>query len=164
MNRIALILFLICGMVCVTMPLLAQEAKTAPAPAAETGEEETDIVAGKVAAVDTAKNAVTVTDEAGKSYTLVVTKEETSIWKGDNTIELADLKADDSVELEYYKNKEGKLVAIWIDVLTKEAATPPEAAPEAATAPAPAAAPEQATAPAPAAAPAPAEPMPEKKQ
>ncbi len=167
MNRIALILFLVCGMVCVSMPLLAQEAKTAPAPAAETGEEETDIVAGKVAAVDTAKNAVTVTDEAGKSYTLVVTKEETSIWKGDNTIELADLKADDSVELEYYKNKEGKLVAIWIDVLTKEAATPPEAAPETTTAaPAPAAPAPAVTAPAvtaPAAT-APAEPAPEKKQ
>lgn len=136
MNKTGLILFLAVGMICVAMPVLAQEAaKTAPAapaaaPAAtEMGEEETDIVAGKVVGVDVANNTVTVKDEAGKDYILTATKEETSIWKGDDTIELADVKLDDSVELEYYKNKDGKLVAIWIDVLAKEAAAPAEIAP-----------------------------------
>lgn len=127
MGKIAMILFLVCVMSAVTMPLRAQEAPVA-APAAA-GEEETDIIAGKVTAVDTATNSVTVADEAGKSYTLTATKEETSIWKGDNTIELSEVKAEDPIELEYYKNKDGKLIAIWIDVLNKEAAAPAEAAP-----------------------------------
>lgn len=131
MGKIALIIFLVCAISGVSMPLWAQEAPAA-APAG-TGEEETDIIAGKVTAVDVANNSVTVADEAGKSYTLTATKEETSIWKGDNTIELAEVKAEDPIELEYYKNKDGKLVAIWIDVLTKEAVAPPaEVAPAAA--------------------------------
>ncbi|MBI4335765.1 MAG: hypothetical protein HY589_03835 [Candidatus Omnitrophica bacterium] len=134
MNRIALIILLVCGLMVVAMPVLAEEAATtAPAaPAAEettAGEEETDIIAGKVSAVNAADNTVTVTDEAGKSYTLTATKEETSIWKGDSTIELTDVKGDDRVELEYYKNKEGKLVAIWIDVITNETAAPAETQP-----------------------------------
>lgn len=135
MGKIALIIFLACAISGVTMPLRAQEAPAA-APAA-TGEEETDIIAGKVTAVDVVNNSIAVADEAGKSYTLTATKEETSIWKGDNTIELAEVKGEDPVELEYYKNKDGKLVAIWIDVLTKETAAPPaEAAPAAPAAPA----------------------------
>jgi len=136
MGKNALVLFLVFGMLCVTMPVKAQEAAkpaapaTAPAAApAGAGEEETDIIAGKISTVDAASNTVTVTDEAGKSYTLTATKEETSIWKGDNTIELSAVQADDPIELEYYKNKDGKLVAIWIDVLTKEAAAPAEAKP-----------------------------------
>jgi hypothetical protein len=139
MGKIALIIFLICAISCVAVPLRAQEAP-AETPAGA-GEEETDIIAGKVTAVDTTNNSLTVADEAGKSYTLTATKEETSIWKGDNTIELAEVKAEDPIELEYYKNKDGKLVAIWIDVLTKEAAAPPAEAEPAA--PAPAAAPAQ---------------------
>jgi hypothetical protein len=135
MSRIVLILLLVCGMVGVTMSVLAQEEAGNTAPVASVpmgaGDEETDIVAGNITAVDAAGNTVTVADEAGKSYTLTATKEETSIWKGDNTIELPEVKVDDSVELEYYKNQEGKLVAIWIDVLIKEAAAPAEAvAPE----------------------------------
>lgn len=149
MKRSGLILFLVCSMVClISASVLAQKAETTTAPAVPaapaTGEEETDIVAGKIATVDAAINTLTVTDEAGKSYTLTATKEETSIWKGDDTIELSALKAGDSVELEYYKDKDGKLVAIWVDVLTKEAAAPEETkAPETtqppATEPAPAA-------------------------
>ena len=139
MTRIALILFLVCGLICFTTPILAQEPEATQAPVA--GEEETDIVAGKVAAVDAAANTVTVADEAGKSYTVTATKEETSIWKGDNTIELSEVKVDDSVELEYYKGKDGKLIAIWIDVLTKEAVPPAEAQPTEATTTAPSAAP-----------------------
>ena len=135
MGKIAPIILLVCAFSVITVPLRAQEAP-AEMPAG-TGEEETDIIAGKVTAVDVANNSVSVADEAGKAYTLNATKEETSIWKGDNTIELAEVKAEDPIELEYYKNKDGKLVAIWIDVLTKEAAAPPvEAAP---AAPAPAA-------------------------
>ncbi len=146
MNRIALILLLVCGVICVAMPLKAEDAATtqapvaapapaqaqAAAPAPAGGEEETDIIAGKVTAVDTANSTLTVTDEAGKSSVVTATKEETSIWKGDNTIELSEVKADESVELEYYKNKDGKLVAIWVDVLTKEAAAPAETKPAAA--------------------------------
>ncbi|MEI8176393.1 MAG: hypothetical protein WCG78_05955 [Candidatus Omnitrophota bacterium] len=156
MKKITLILLVVCGVACYALPLMAEDttqaatpaaaaavAPAAPAPAAApaaAGEEETDIVAGKVTAVDAANNALTVTDEAGKSSTVTATKEETSIWKGDNTIELAEVKVDDSVELEYYKGKDGKLVAIWIDVLTKEAAAPAQAQPAAApAAPAPAA-------------------------
>jgi len=48
------------------------------------------IVGGKVTSVDPAAFTLTVTDEAGKSYVLIATKEETSIWKGDNTIELTE--------------------------------------------------------------------------
>lgn len=138
MSRIALIIFLVCGMVCFSMPAKAQEAAAPAAPAAPVAgtEEETDIVAGKIATVDVAGNTLTVTDEAGKSYTLTATKEETSIWKGDDTINISDVKTGDSVELEYYKNKDGKLVAIWVDVLTKEAAAPAEAQPAAPAAPA----------------------------
>jgi len=129
MNKIALIFFLVCGIVTITMPAWSQEAPVA-APM-EMGEEETDIVAGKVKTVDVTNNTLTVADEAGKSYTITATKEETSIWKGDNTIELSDVKVDDPIELEYYKNKDGKMVAIWIDVLTQEAAAPAEMQPEA---------------------------------
>ena len=137
MNKIALILFLAGMVVWGTLPVLAQEASApAAAPAAATEEEETDIVAGKVSAVDVAATAVTVTDEAGKGYTVTATKEETSIWKGDDTIELANIAIGDPVELEYYKNKDGKLVAIWIDVLTTEMPPPAEVKPEAAPAPA----------------------------
>ncbi|MCM8781975.1 MAG: DUF5666 domain-containing protein [Candidatus Omnitrophica bacterium] len=136
MNKGALIFVVVCGLVCIAMPVRAQDITGPEAAAPVVGEEETDIVAGKVTAVDATNKTVTVTDEAGKSYTLTATKEETSIWKGDNTIELADLKVDDSVELEYYKAADGKLVAIWIDVLTKEAAIPVEAAPETTSAPA----------------------------
>lgn len=135
MNKTALILFLVCGIMYFGTPVLAQEAQTAATPAA--GEEETDIIAGKVTAVDATKNTVTITDEAGKTSTVTATKEETSIWKGDNTIEIADVKVDDSVELEYYKAKDGKLIAIWIDVLANQAAVPAEAMPET-TQPAPA--------------------------
>lgn len=134
MGKIALIIFLVCAISGVAMPLRAQEAPAA-APAGA-GEEETDIIAGKVTAVDAANNSIAVADEAGKGYTLTATKEETSIWKGDNTIELAEVKVEDPIELEYYKNKDGKLVAIWIDVLTKEAAAPPAEAAPAAPAPA----------------------------
>lgn len=146
MKKIGLILFFVCGMVCLTALAMAEDAATpvaAPEAAAAGGNEETDIIAGKVAAVDAANSTLTVTDEAGKSYTITATKEETSIWKGDDTIELAEVKNEDSVELEYYKGKDGKLVAIWVDILTKEATMPMEAKPEAA-APAPAAAPETA--------------------
>lgn len=132
MSKIALILFLVCGIVTITMPGWSQEVPaTTPT---DTGTEETDIVAGKIKAIDVANNTLTVADEAGKSYTLTATKEETSIWKGDNTIELSDVKVDDPIELEYYKNKDGKMVAIWIDVLTQEAAAPAEAQPEPGTA------------------------------
>lgn len=129
MSKIALILFLVCGIVTITMPAWSQDAP-AEAPT-DTKTEETDIVAGTVKTVDLANNTLTVADEAGKSYTLTATKEETSIWKGDNTVELPDVKIDDSIELEYYKNKDGNLVAIWIDVLTKEAAAPAEVTPPA---------------------------------
>lgn len=136
MGKIALIIFLVCAISGVTVPLGAQEAPAA-APV-DAGEEETDIIAGKVTAVDVANNSIAVADEAGKSYTLTATKEETSIWKGDNTIELAEVKVEDPIELEYYKNKDGKLIVIWIDVLTKEAAAPPAEAAPAAPAVAPA--------------------------
>lgn len=136
MGKIALIVFLVCAVLGVTMPLRAQEA-TAEAPVGA-GEEETDIIAGKVTAVDAANNSIAAADEAGKSYTLTATKEETSIWKGDNTIELAEIKVEDPIELEYYKNKDGKLIAIWIDVLTKEETAPPAEAAPAAPAAAPA--------------------------
>ena len=144
MNKIALILFVVGVVLCSTMPVWAQEAAapTAAAPTtaapAATEEEETDIVAGKVSAVDVAAATVTVTDEGGKSYTVAATKEETSIWKGDDTIELANIAVGDPVELEYYKNKESKLVAIWIDVLTAEIVPPAEVKPEAVPAPEPA--------------------------
>ncbi|MDD5449139.1 MAG: hypothetical protein PHO42_00880 [Candidatus Omnitrophica bacterium] len=132
--KIAMILLLVCTVTTFAMPAWSQEAAAPTAPqAAPTGTktEETDIVAGKVTAVDAANNTLTVADEAGKTYTLLATKEETSIWKGDNTIELPDLKVDDSIELEYYKNKDDKMVAIWIDVLTQEPApAPQEAQPE----------------------------------
>lgn len=138
--KIALILFLVCGLGCFAMPAIAQVAEDT-AVVAGAGEEETDIIAGKVATVDVANNALTVTDEAGKSYTVTATKEETSIWKGDDTITLADVKTGESVELEYYKDKaSGKLMAIWVDVLLKETPAPaeatPPAAPEATTQPA----------------------------
>jgi len=128
MGKIMLVFFLVFGLAGVTIPVLAQEA----APEVNVGmeDEETDIVAGKVSAVNAADNSVSVKDEAGKDYTLTATKEETSIWKGDDTIELSAVKADDPVELEYYKDKDGKMVAIWIDVLTKEVAAPIEAMPE----------------------------------
>ncbi|MCX5716518.1 MAG: hypothetical protein NTV07_06705 [Candidatus Omnitrophica bacterium] len=147
MKKIALILFLVCGLSCFTLAAMAQDEDVAATTGA--GDEETDIIAGKVAAVDVANNALTVTDEAGKSYTVTATKEETSIWKGDDTINLADVKTGESVELEYYKDKaSGKLMAIWVDVLLKEAAAPAEATPaapaEATTQPA---APEAATQP-----------------
>ena len=74
-------------------------------------EKQTDIVAGKVTAVDAAGSTLSVTDEAGKAYTVTATKEETSIWKGDDTINLTDVKVGDIVELEYYKNKDGKSVS-----------------------------------------------------
>lgn len=128
MGRIAMILFLVCGIISITTPVLAQEVVD---PMVADIEEETDIIAGKITAVDVSKNTATVTDEAGKNYTLTATREETSIWKGDNTIELSDVKVGEPVELEYYKDKDGKLVAIWIDVLTEEAARPLEAMPEA---------------------------------
>ena len=130
MGKNGLMLFLVLGLIAVSMPVFAQEPMNpmpgAPAAPMETGDEETDIIAGKVVTVDVPNSILTIADEANKSYALTATKEETSIWKGDNTIELQDVKTDDSIELEYYKNKEGKLVAIWIDVLTKETAAPPE--------------------------------------
>jgi len=126
-STIALIFFLICGISYLAMPALAQDIEMATPPATE--EEETDIVAGKVTAVDVANDTLVVTDEADKPYTLIATKEDTSIWKGDDTIDLSGLTVDDSIELEYYKDKEGKLIAIWIDVLLKKVVIPQEVEP-----------------------------------
>ena len=116
-EKVGIVLFLALGMICFAMPALAQEVAVPPMLGEE---EETDIVAGKVTALDVTNNTLVVTNEAGKSYTLLATKEETSIWKGDDTIELPGLSIDDPIELEYYRDSDGKLVAIWIDVLTKE--------------------------------------------
>ena len=155
MKKITLALLLVAGMIYVTLPVSVRAQETADTNAAPMAgeEEQTDIVAGKVTAVDAAGNALSVSDEAGKPYTVTATKEETSIWKGDDTINLSDVKIGDSVELEYYKNKEGKSVAIWVDVLTKESVPPTEAVPAQPAAPAPAPAEAPMAAPAPGAAP-----------
>ncbi|NQU74451.1 MAG: hypothetical protein HQ547_07085 [Candidatus Omnitrophica bacterium] len=126
-KTIALMFFLICGITYLAMPALAQDIEMTAPPVTE--EEETDIVAGKVTALDVANDTLVVTDEADKPYTLVATKEDTSIWKGDDTIDLSGLTVDDSIELEYYKGKDGKLIAIWIDVLLKQAVLPEEIQP-----------------------------------
>ncbi len=126
-KTIVLMFFLICGITYLAMPALAQDIEMTAPPVTE--EEETDIVAGKVTALDVANNTLVVTDEANKPYTLIATKEDTSIWKGDDTIGLSDLTVDDSIELEYYKGKDGKLIAIWIDVLLKKAVLPEEIQP-----------------------------------
>ena len=126
-KTIVLMFFLICGITYLAMPALAQDIEMTAPPVTE--EEETDIVAGKVTALDVANNTLVVTDEANKPYTLIATKEDTSIWKGDDTIGLSDLTVDDSIELEYYKGKDGKLIAIWMDVLLKKAVLPEEIQP-----------------------------------
>jgi len=157
MKKITLALLLVAGMIYVTLPVSVRAQETADTNAAPMAgeEEQTDIVAGKVTAVDAAGNTLSVSDEAGKPYTVTATKEETSIWKGDDTINLSDVKVGDSVELEYYKNKDGKSVAIWVDVLTKESVPPAEATPAqpAVAVPVPAPAEAPAAAPAPSAAP-----------
>lgn len=99
-----------------TVAIQAQEDVTAE----EAGLEDTDIVAGKIVSVDEGNSAVTVVDDTGVNQTIKVIKEETSIWRGDDTITIADLKKDETVELEYYTDDKGDKVAIWIDVLLEE--------------------------------------------
>ncbi|MFH1848364.1 MAG: hypothetical protein ABH825_04015 [Candidatus Omnitrophota bacterium] len=111
---------LVAGLVCFAAPVFCQED--------EVVQEETDIVAGKISAVDAQKASVTVTEEAGDVYTLTISEEETSIWRGDDTISLADLKMGETVELEYYTNEAGQKIAIWIDVLIEDMIAAPEEA------------------------------------
>jgi len=89
----------------------------------------TDIIGGKVTAVDIANSILTVTDDIGETYSILATKEETSIWKGDDTIDITGIEIGDSVELEYYTNADAKLVAIWVDILLRGEMLPPEVAP-----------------------------------
>lgn len=119
MTKFVVVLCFVAGLTCCTMIAGAQEMTLL--------EEETDIVGGKVTAVDAANNILTVADESGTTYAVIATKEETSIWKGDDTIDLPDIKLDDAVELEYYKEDDGSLVAIWVDILLQEDLVTPEA-------------------------------------
>jgi hypothetical protein len=134
------------SVLCVNMPLLAQEeaaqgvdnstgAGQESLPAEEaTGE---GVVTGEVTGLDLSNNFITVKGEDGAEKGFSVLSGETILWKGVDDIKLSDIKKGEKAEVGYYTDDAGKLIASWVDVIvTEETVSPvPSAGTDAVTAP-----------------------------
>lgn len=76
----------------------------------------TKAVTGKIAAIDTTKNTLEVSEQSGKSVKLMLNAE-TKVTRGGKEITLAELKSGDSVSVEY-DDAGGNMVAKSVTVLS----------------------------------------------
>lgn len=83
------------------------------------------VVTGQVTLLDTASSTIAVKADDGAEKSFSVVDGETILWKGVEDVKLTDIKKDDKVEIGYYTNDAGKLIASWVDVIVPEETTAP---------------------------------------
>lgn len=93
MRTLALLVGIL-AILCMVTPVYCAQEEGAPVTAPEAV-----IISGSVTRIDTEKNEITLTDEAGVEKVLAVT-ENTEITKGDEEIELDDIEVDDNITVE----------------------------------------------------------------
>lgn len=136
-RRKMVLAILVFSILCISMPLLAEEEAaqgadtsmqgTAAAQESLPAEEATGegVVTGEVTGLDLPNNLITVKGEDGAEKNFSVLSGETILWKGVDDIKLSDIKKGEKAEVGYYTDDAGKLVASWVDVIvTEETASP----------------------------------------
>jgi len=78
------------------------------------------VLTGEVVSLDADLGTISVKIGDGLEEEFSVLDGETILWKGIEDIELSSINVADTVEVGYYTNEEGQLIASWVDVLVEE--------------------------------------------